>query len=93
MPKSHELAHFETRVYFDIFFEYRPKFLDSFLNEPCHEIMSLFVLRKLILQTAHAQSSSGARCLIFGRAHRLLPYFMCANSKGSGETARMRRLA
>ena len=36
---------------------------------------------------------SGARCLIFGRILRLLPYFMCANSDGSGETARMRRLA
>ena len=27
------------------------------------------------------------------RTLRLLPYFMCANSEGSGETARMRRLA
>ena len=62
------------------------------LNEPCHVIMVLFVLRKLILQTACAQPSSGARCLIFGRTLRLLPYFMCANSEGSGETARMRRL-
>ena len=42
---------------------------------------------------SHAQQSSGARCLIFGWAHRLLPYFMCANSEGSGETVRMRRLA
>ena len=34
---------------------------------------------------AHAQPSSGARCLIFGHTLRLLPYFiMCANSKGSG---------
>ena len=29
----------------------------------------------------------------FGRILHLLPYFMCANSKGSGETARMHRLA
>ena len=29
----------------------------------------------------HALSSSGARCLIFGRTFHLLPYFMCANSK------------
>ena len=36
---------------------------------------------------------SGTRCLIFGRTLRLLPYIMCANSEGSGETARMRRLA
>ena len=41
----------------------------------------------------HVQSSSGARCLIFGLTLRLLPYFMFANSNGFGETARMRRLA
>ena len=35
------------------------------------------------LQT-HAQPSSGARCLIFGQTLRILPFFMCANSKGSG---------
>ena len=35
---------------------------------------------------AHAQPCSGARCLIFGRTLRLLPYVMCANSEGSGET-------
>ena len=51
--------------------------------------MVLFVLRK----NAQAQPSSGARCLIFGRILRLLPYFMYANSEGSGETAQMRRLA
>ena len=39
---------------------------------------------------AHAQPSSGARCLIFGQAHRLLPHIMCANSEGSGETAQAR---
>ena len=43
---------------------------------------------------AHAQPPSGARCLGFGRTLRLLPYCMyAANSEGSGETARMRRLA
>ena len=57
--------------------------------------MTLFVLRKLILKNTHAQPSSGATvlCLIFRQTLRLLPYFMCANSEGSGETARMRRLA
>ena len=30
---------------------------------------------------------------MFGRTLRLLPYLMCANSEGSVETARMRRLA
>ena len=34
-----------------------------------------------------------ARCLIFCQTLRLLPYFMCANSEGSCETARMRRVA
>ena len=42
--------------------------------EPCHEIMALFVLRKLILQT---QPSSRATCLIFGRTLRLFPYYVC----------------
>ena len=41
----------------------------------------------------HAQPSSGARYLIFGRTLRLFPYFICAHSKGSGNTVRMRRLA
>ena len=41
----------------------------------------------------HAQPSSGAICQIFGLTHRLLPYFMCANSEGSGEPARMHRVA
>ena len=35
----------------------------------------------------HAQPSSGARCLIFHRTLRLLPYFMSANSEDSGETS------
>ena len=42
---------------------------------------------------AHAQPSSGARCQIIGRTLRLHLYFMCATSEGSGETARMRRIA
>ena len=39
--------------------------------EPAQEIMALFVLRTHSLN-AHAQPSSGARCLIFGRTFRLL---------------------
>ena len=50
--------------------------------EPPHQIMVLFILHKLIL---HAQPSSGARCLIFGRTLHLLPFFMCANSDCCGE--------
>ena len=37
----------------------------------------------------HAQPSSGARCLTFGRILQLLPYFMCATAKA---LARLRRL-
>ena len=61
--------------------------------EPAHETMALFVLRKLIFQMRMRSYPVGARCLIFGRTLRLLPYFMCANSEFSGETARTRRLA
>ena len=39
--------------------------------------------RKHILQT-----SSGARYLLFSKIFRLLRHFMCANSEGSGETAK-----
>ena len=62
------------------------------LNEPAHEILALITLRKLILQT-HAQQFTGATSLIFGQTLRLLPHFMCANSKGSDQTACMRSLA
>ena len=54
--------------------------------------MVLFILRELILHM-HVQPSNGAKCLIFGRTLRQLPYFMCANNEGSGETVWMRRLA
>ena len=43
--------------------------------------------------SSSVNSSNRARCLIFSRTLRILPYFMCANSKGSGETVWMRRLA
>ena len=41
----------------------------------------------------HAQQSTGTTRLIFGQTLCLIPYFMCANSEGSGETARMHSLA
>ena len=53
------------------------------INEPAHEIMALLVLRKLILQTRMC-SHPVELDLIFGRTLCLLPYFMCANSEGSG---------
>ena len=61
-------------------------------NEPAHEIMALFVLRKLILQTRMRSNPVPLDVWFFGTI-RLLSYVMCANSEGSGETARMRRLA
>ena len=56
--------------------------------------MALFVLRKLIRQTCMHSHPVGLDfgCLV-GTLIRLLPYFMCANSEGSGETVRMRGLA
>ena len=42
--------------------------------EPSHEIMVLFVLRKLILQTLMRSYPVEARCLIFGQTLRQLPY-------------------
>ena len=62
------------------------------LFEPAHAIMAVFVLSEPS-SNAHAQPSSGARCQVFGRTLCLRPYFMCANSEGSGEAARMCRLA
>ena len=67
--------------------------LSMYLNEPCHEIMTLFVLRKLILQMRMDSHPVGLDVWFFGRTLRLLPFFLCVNSEGSGETARMRRLA
>ena len=61
-------------------------------NEPCCEIMVLFVLHKLFLQTPMCSHPVGW-CLIFGQTICLLPYFMCANSEGSGETVWMSRHA
>ena len=54
--------------------------------------MALFVLRKPILQMRMRSHPMAAWSLLFGRTVRLLPYFMCANSEGSGVTVRMRRL-
>ena len=76
------LSHYELPFY---------KYLLSTF-EPSHEIMALFVLRKHSLN-ALVQLSVRARCPIFGPTLPLLPYFMCANREGSGETVRMRRLA
>ena len=49
--------------------------------ELSHESMTLFVLRKLILQARMRSHPVGLDvCFLFGRILRLLPSFMCANS-------------
>ena len=53
----------------------------KFTIEPFHEIMVFFVLRKLILQTRLRSHPVGLDVWFF-----VLPYFMCANREGSGET-------
>ena len=55
--------------------------------------MALFVLRKLILQMRMRSHPVGLDVWLFGQTIRQLPYLMCVNSEGSGESARMRRLA
>ena len=60
------------------------------LKEPAHEIMALFVLRKLILQTRMNSHPMG---LDFWFLVGLFVYFMCVKSECSGKTARMHRLA
>ena len=57
-------------------------------GEPSHGIMVLFVLRKLILQTRMRSHPVG-----LGRTFRLLSYYFHTSYEGSGETARMRRIA
>ena len=56
-------------------------------------IMVLFILRKLILQTRMRSHPVVLDVWFLVGPLRSLPYFMCANSEGSGKTARMRRLA
>ena len=61
--------------------------------EPSHGIMVLSILRKLIFQMSMRSHPMGLDVWFFGQTLRLLPYFMCANSEGSGKTVRMHRLA
>ena len=56
--------------------------------------MALFVLRKFILKMRMHSHPVGLDVWnLVGTLVRLLPYFMCANSEGSGETVRMHGLA
>ena len=63
-------------------------------GHPMSQLMRLWYLSSSVnsfFKRAYA-AIQWVRCLNFGRTLRLLPYFMYANSEGSGETARMRRL-
>ena len=51
------------------------------------------VLGQIDLGTLDSGEQSLPFGLLVGGTLRLLPYFMCANSDGSGETAKMCRLA
>ena len=55
--------------------------------------MALFVLYKHLLQTRMRSYQVGLDVWFLAGPFRLLPYLMCANGEGSGETPRMRRLA
>ena len=88
-------AHYESHSSVSVYFLRVVQFLEPCRHfktsiEPYHEIMALFVLRKLILQTHMRSHPVGLDVWFFGRTIRLLSYFMCANSD---ETVRMRRLA
>ena len=74
------------------FFVYSELWFSFITFEPCHEILVLFILLKLIFQMPMRIHPVRLHvlCLV---SIRLLPYLVCANSEGSGETAQMRRLA
>ena len=59
--------------------------------DPAHEIMALFVLRKLILQSRMRSHPVGLDVRLFGRT----VYFhtQCVRTANAGETAHMRTLA
>ena len=67
-------------------------FLYSSLYEPAHEIMVLFVLRKLIFQTRLCSHPVRLDVWFFVRPFVYF-YMSCANSESSGETAWMPGLA
>ena len=61
------------------------------IKELTHEIMAPIALCKLNFQTRICSNPLGpaATHLIFGQTLHLLPYFMCVNSEGYGETVQM----
>ena len=60
--------------------------------EPAHATTVLHARALSQHLSVNAMSFTGARHLEFPPNPELLPYFVCANSEGSGESAHMRRL-
>ena len=84
--RSNQCLTFHWITYFALYDGSLIRFYDCYLSH----LMRLWHFSSSVNSFfKHAQPSSGARCLIFGR---ILLYVMCANSEGSGETVRMRRL-
>ena len=75
--------------------EYIKQSLVGLLLPYMNQLMRLWYSSSFVNSSwnALAQPSNAATRLIFGQTLHLLPYVMCANSEGSGETARMRSLA
>ena len=68
--------------------------LDGYVNiifEPSHEIMELFVLRKLILQTRMRSHPVGLDVRFLVGPFVYFHTQMCANGEGSGESLRRLR--
>ena len=72
----------------------RHKSLDEFDFGPLVSMAHLYVFEmRFDLGTLDSGERSLPFGLLVGQTLHLLPYFMCVNSEGSGETAHMRRLA
>ena len=70
---------------------YVQKIIDRTIIEPAHEIMAVFVLRKLSLQTCMRSHPVGLD-VWFLVGPFIYFHTLCANIEGSGETAQKRRL-
>ena len=76
VPENVPVAQFRLSVLI-----WESKRLKFSLIEPAHEIITLFVLRKLILQTCMRSHPVGLDVWLFGRTLRLLPYFIVCEQR------------
>ena len=103
-PKSLHILHHNADIFWYLgsgahsgYFEYTVLLKNllegvaEFIIEPSHEIMVLFVPSSNV----HAQPSTGAMCLMFGRTFHLFPYFIAWASANKTVKAlvRLRRCA